>query len=44
MYAITSSPTVGVLVLKFPNSIRASLFTLTREDAMLLSVIALAHT
>ena len=44
IYEITSSPTVGVLVLKFPISIRASLFTLTREDAILLSVIALSHT
>ncbi len=44
MYMITSSPTVGILVLKFPISIRASLFTPTREDAILLSVIALAHT
>ena len=44
MYVITSSPAVGVLILKFPISIRASLFTITREGAMLLSVIALAHT
>ncbi len=41
---ITSCPAVGVLVLKFPNSIRASVFTLIREDAMLFSIIALAHT
>ncbi len=44
MYEITSSPAVGVLVLKFPIGIRASLFIVTREDAIPLSVIALAHT
>ena len=34
MYVITSSPAVGILVLKFLNSIRASLFTLTRGEAI----------
>ena len=43
MYEITCNPAVGFLILRFPISIRASRFTLTKEDAKLLSVIALAH-
>ncbi len=44
MYEITSNPAVRVLVLKFPISNKASMFTLAREDTMLLSFIALDHT
>ncbi len=44
MYEKTFNLEVRILVLKFPISIEASLFTLTREDAMLLPVIAFDHT
>ena len=44
MYKTTSRLTVGVLILKFLISMRSSLFTPTREAAMLLSVFAIDNT